>query len=68
MVLNKGLIKFDGLPEPIKKLLSKGVVDWNSDLPRKQVLPKTGMKFLNLVVDNFRGSYLKALPIEEVDI
>ena len=67
VVFENNRIKFDGLPEPLEDSLKRGVVKWNSPIPRKVVKPKDGLRYLKLVATMYgTGSYLKALGIEEV--
>ena len=65
VVLKDGKIRFDDLPDGLKSTLREGLVRW--ERPRKLFLPKHGLAFLKMIPETFRGSYLNARAIEEVD-
>ena len=65
VIFTGGKIRFEGLPDGLRGALSKGLVRWKR--PRKRFLPKDGLPFLRLIPETFRGSYLTALAVEEVD-
>tara|TARA_R110000824_G_scaffold167181_2_gene343955 strand:- start:1280 stop:1537 length:258 start_codon:yes stop_codon:yes gene_type:complete len=65
VVLKNGKIRFDGLPDALKDTLRRGLVRWKR--PRKKFLPKDGLAFLKMIPETFRGSYLNARAIEDVD-
>tara|TARA_R110000824_G_C15151008_1_gene670997 strand:+ start:1066 stop:1323 length:258 start_codon:yes stop_codon:yes gene_type:complete len=65
VILKDGKIKFDGLPNGLKDNLKKGLVRWIR--PRKKFLPKDGLEFLKMIPETFRGSYLNARAVEDVD-
>ena len=63
--LKDGKIRYESLPESVKLQLRNGLVRWKR--PRKIFTPKDGLAFLKLIPATFRGSYFRALPIEEVN-
>mgnify|MGYP004447779609 FL=1 len=68
VVFENNRIKFDGLSKSLEDTLKRGVVKWNSPIPRKVIKPKDGLRYLKLVAITYNtGSYLKALGVEEVN-